>query len=121
MKNDIISRQWILVIFLIQIHLYMTELFSFKSAEEANKKLDSLGGYRDPELVVPLKGASAHEVAVGPVHAGVIEPGHFRFMCQGEKVYNLEIMLGYQHKNTEELILKKNKTAINFFIIKTFL
>lgn len=94
------------MIFLIQIHLYMTELFSFKSAEEANKKLDSLGGYRDPELVVPLKGASAHEVAVGPVHAGVIEPGHFRFQCMGEDVYNLQIFLGYQHRGVEEAIVK---------------
>ena len=41
-------------------------------------KLDSLGGYVNPENIAPLKGAAAHEVAVGPVHAGVIEPGHFR-------------------------------------------
>jgi len=46
-----------------------------------------------------------HEVAVGPVHAGIIEPGHFRFMCNGEKVYHLEIQLGYQHRGVENLFL----------------
>ncbi|MCB5251753.1 MAG: NADH-quinone oxidoreductase subunit C [Candidatus Cloacimonetes bacterium] len=39
-----------------------------------------------------------HEVGVGPVHAGVIEPGHFRFLMQGEIVEHLEIQLGYQHR-----------------------
>lgn len=52
-----------------------------------------------------MKGEDVHEVAVGPIHAGVIEPGHFRFMCQGEKVYDLEIMLGYQHRNVEKMLL----------------
>ena len=53
-----------------------------------------------------IEGEETHQVAVGPIHAGVIEPGHFRFMCQGEKVYNLEIMLGYQHRNVEDLMVK---------------
>lgn len=53
-----------------------------------------------------MQGEDVHQVAVGPIHAGVIEPGHFRFMCQGEKVYDLEIMLGYQHRGVEELFLK---------------
>jgi Ni,Fe-hydrogenase III large subunit len=44
-----------------------------------------------------------HEVGVGPVHAGVIEPGHFRFICYGEKVLHLEIQLGYQHRGIENL------------------
>ena len=48
-----------------------------------------------------------HEVGVGPVHAGVIEPGHFRFICNGEKVHHLEIQLGYQHRGVEELFLSK--------------
>ncbi|MFZ1730039.1 MAG: hydrogenase [Bacteroidota bacterium] len=46
-----------------------------------------------------------HEVAVGPIHAGVIEPGHFRFHCHGETVYNLDIALGYQHRGVEKLML----------------
>lgn len=48
-----------------------------------------------------LEGAQIHEVAVGPVHAGVIEPGHFRFQCFGEVVEHLEIVLGYQHRGVE--------------------
>jgi len=83
----------------------MTEQFSFSSADETCAKLDSLGGYVNPEKVVPLKGAAAHEVAVGPVHAGVIEPGHFRFQCMGEDVFNLQIFLGYQHRGVEDAII----------------
>jgi Ni,Fe-hydrogenase III large subunit len=45
-----------------------------------------------------------HEVAVGPVHAGVIEPGHFRFLCSGENVLHLEIALGYQHRGVEQAL-----------------
>lgn len=47
-------------------------------------------------------GEGVHEVAVGPVHAGIIEPGHFRFQCYGEKVMHLEISLGYQHRGIEQ-------------------
>ncbi|MEW6281419.1 MAG: NADH-quinone oxidoreductase subunit C [Candidatus Eremiobacterota bacterium] len=49
----------------------------------------------------PVRGEEVHEVAVGPVHAGVIEPGHFRFQCFGEHVFHLEISLGYQHRGVE--------------------
>ena len=55
-----------------------------------------------------LEDESVHEVAVGPVHAGVIEPGHFRFQCRGEKVFNLEIHLGYQHRGVEEMMVLGN-------------
>jgi Ni,Fe-hydrogenase III large subunit len=48
-----------------------------------------------------VAGAEVHEVAVGPVHAGIIEPGHFRFSCHGERVLHLEISLGYQHRGVE--------------------
>jgi len=48
-----------------------------------------------------VTGGEIHEVAVGPVHAGIIEPGHFRFQCQGEEVLHLEIALGYQHRGVE--------------------
>ncbi|RJP79476.1 MAG: hydrogenase [Desulfobacteraceae bacterium] len=51
-----------------------------------------------------VQGEEIHEVAVGPVHAGVIEPGHFRFNCIGERVLNLEIQLGYQHRGVENLL-----------------
>lgn len=50
-------------------------------------------------------GEEIHEVAVGPVHAGIIEPGHFRFQCHGENVYHLEISLGYQHRGIERAMI----------------
>jgi len=51
-----------------------------------------------------VEGDEVHEVAVGPVHAGIIEPGHFRFQCHGEKVFHLEISLGYQHRGIERAL-----------------
>jgi Ni,Fe-hydrogenase III large subunit len=51
-----------------------------------------------------MQGDEIHEVAVGPVHAGVIEPGHFRFQCHGETVHHLEISLGYQHRGIERAL-----------------
>ena len=63
---------------------------------------------RAPEIVepvfTPIHGLHHHEVAVGPVHAGIIEPGHFRFQAYGEEVLQLEIMLGYQHRGVEPLL-----------------
>jgi Ni,Fe-hydrogenase III large subunit len=52
-----------------------------------------------------MTGDEVHEVAVGPVHAGIIEPGHFRFQCHGERVYHLEISLGYQHRGVERALV----------------
>lgn len=52
-----------------------------------------------------VQGGHAHEVAVGPIHAGIIEPGHFRFNCYGEIVLNLEIALGYQQRGIEKKLL----------------
>lgn len=52
-----------------------------------------------------VEGEEIHEVAVGPVHAGIIEPGHFRFQCNGENVLNLEISLGYQHRGIERAMI----------------
>ncbi|MCX6175296.1 MAG: hypothetical protein NTZ27_11140 [Ignavibacteriales bacterium] len=63
---------------------------------------------KKPYNFFKLEGEEVHEVAVGPIHAGVIEPGHFRFQCHGELVYNLEINLGYQHRGVEKLFLQAN-------------
>ncbi len=52
-----------------------------------------------------VEGGEIHEVAVGPVHAGIIEPGHFRFQCAGEEVVHLEIALGYQHRGIERALV----------------
>ena len=61
-----------------------------------------------------VDGEEIHEVAVGPVHAGVIEPGHFRFQCHGEQVFHLEVSLGYQHRGAERtLVGGPNKRTIH--------
>jgi Ni,Fe-hydrogenase III large subunit len=52
-----------------------------------------------------VDGEEIHEVAVGPVHAGIVEPGHFRFQCHGERVFHLEISLGYQHRGVERVLI----------------
>jgi Ni,Fe-hydrogenase III large subunit len=52
-----------------------------------------------------VEGDQVHEVAVGPVHAGIIEPGHFRFQCHGERVFHLEIALGFQHRGVEQAMV----------------
>jgi len=54
-----------------------------------------------------IESQELHQVGVGPIHAGVIEPGHFRFLCNGENVLHLEIQLGWQHRGIEDLFLKK--------------
>lgn len=54
---------------------------------------------------VQLGGEGAHEIPVGPIHAGIIEPGHFRFSVIGEKVLRLEQRLGYQHKGVEHRLI----------------
>ena len=60
-----------------------------------------------------VRGQEVHEVGVGPIHASVIEPGHFRFMCHGEKVHHLEIQLGYQHRGIEAQLLTRPPTALS--------
>lgn len=56
-----------------------------------------------PYAFVTVEGDGVHEIAVGPVHAGIIEPGHFRFSVVGEKVLRLEERLGYTHKGVAKL------------------
>lgn len=57
-----------------------------------------------PYAFLPIEGVSLHQVPVGPVHAGIIEPGHFRFSAQGETVVRLEERLGYKHKGIDRLM-----------------
>lgn len=72
---------------------------------EGHPWLKPLRNHDTPYPFFRVEGSGIHEVAVGPVHAGVIEPGHFRFQCQGENVLHLEIRLGYQHRGVEELMV----------------
>jgi Ni,Fe-hydrogenase III large subunit len=97
-----------------QVHLFERELFEefalrpsghpwlkpvrFPGAKGApGPRVGEMDYYR-------VEGDGVHEVAVGPVHAGVIEPGHFRFQCHGEQVFHLEISLGYQHRGIERAL-----------------
>jgi len=59
-----------------------------------------------------IDGKEIHEVAVGPIHAGVIEPGSFRFSCFGEQVHHLEIQLGYQHRGVERRLLEREPRSL---------
>jgi len=54
-----------------------------------------------------IESEELHEVGVGPIHAGIIEPGYFRFLCNGENVLHLEIQLGFQHRGIEQLFIEK--------------
>ncbi len=91
-----------------QLHLFEREIF-----EQAGLKPEGHPWLKPIRFNTPgavpgvadyftVHGSQVHEVAVGPVHAGVIEPGHFRFQCHGERVFHLEIMLGYQHRGLEK-------------------
>jgi Ni,Fe-hydrogenase III large subunit len=57
-----------------------------------------------PYAFLPAEGESLHQIPVGPVHAGIIEPGHFRFTANGETVVRLEQRLGYVHRGIERLM-----------------
>jgi hypothetical protein len=57
-----------------------------------------------PYAFLPADGESLHQIPVGPVHAGIIEPGHFRFTANGETVVRLEARLGYVHKGIDSLL-----------------
>jgi Ni,Fe-hydrogenase III large subunit len=61
-------------------------------------------GKTEPYRFLPAEGEALHQVAVGPVHAGIIEPGHFRFTASGEHVVRLEQRLGYVHKGVEAML-----------------
>ncbi len=91
-----------------QYHMFEREFYEqFNIKPLAHPWLKPVRKNQDNYEFFEMEGEETHQVAVGPIHAGVIEPGHFRFMCQGEKVYNLEIMLGYQHRGVEDLMVKK--------------
>lgn len=75
--------------------------YAYNRADK-NKKIENYPFYK-------VESEELHEVGVGPIHAGIIEPGHFRFICNGEQIMHLEIQLGYQHRGIEQLFLQKKK------------
>jgi Ni,Fe-hydrogenase III large subunit len=58
-----------------------------------------------PYAFLPTEGEALHQIPVGPVHAGIIEPGHFRFTATGETIVRLEERLGYVHKGIDALLV----------------
>ncbi len=73
--------------------------FPLRKSFDASKKMPRVAGeYK----FVRAEGEGVYEIPVGPVHAGIIEPGHFRFQAVGEDIINLEARLGYVHKGIEK-------------------
>ena len=68
-------------------------------------------GSARPIAFLPVEGESLHQIPVGPVHAGIIEPGHFRFTANGETVVRLEERLGYVHKGIEALMARRRRSS----------
>ena len=68
-----------------------------------NRRATALEERQEQYPFVTVAGDGVHEIPVGPIHAGIIEPGHFRFSVVGEKVLRLEERLGYVHKGIDKL------------------
>jgi Ni,Fe-hydrogenase III large subunit len=86
----------------IRLERTIRDLYGLEAANAPDNRpwLDHRAAYN----FLPVEGEHLHQVAVGPVHAGTIEPGHFRFTAGGETVVRLEERLGYTHKGTEKLM-----------------
>lgn len=103
-----------------KFHLFERELYEeFKIRPIGHPNLKPVRDHKehDKDKYWQLLGPAVHQVGVGPVHAGVIEPGHFRFNCVGERVHHLEIMLGYQHRGIEKLLASLPVSSPRFPII----
>lgn len=83
------------------------DLFPLAGAEQATTP-------RSPYRFLKVEGEGIHEIPVGPIHAGIIEPGHFRFSCLGEIVTNLEIRLGYLHRGVGKRLTEMPWTHSRF-------
>ena len=87
----------------IRLERAMRDLYGLEPAglPDARPWLSHRDGTNYPFL--PVEGEGLHQIPVGPVHAGIIEPGHFRFTCDGETIVRLEQRLGYAHKGVDAL------------------
>ena len=82
------------------LHDFPENLFPLRKDFDANTKLN----YTPKKFeFTPVTGDGVCEIPVGPIHAGIIEPGHFRFSVLGERIVNLETRFGYTHKGTEKI------------------
>jgi Ni,Fe-hydrogenase III large subunit len=80
----------------------------FPASGHAPKRAPADSGYP----FVPVLGSGVYQIPVGPVHAGIIEPGHFRFQAVGETVLQLEERLGYVHKGIEKIAVGRDPAAL---------
>jgi Ni,Fe-hydrogenase III large subunit len=83
-------------------HPWLKPMRYANNRADKNQKIENYPFYK-------VDSEELHEVGVGPIHAGIIEPGHFRFICNGEQIMHLEIQFGYQHRGIEQLFLQKKK------------
>lgn len=99
-----IAEQWAVI---PQGHPWLKPVRFHSSFNDGPDTRDRSGEQIIPSVMEYFRseGEEIHEVAVGPVHAGIIEPGHFRFQCHGENVLHLEISLGYQHRGIERAVI----------------
>ncbi len=110
-----------------QFHLFERELFEEYKINPLNHPwlkpvrypYYTESGHVDDYNYFGLDSEELHEIAVGPIHAGIIEPGHFRFICDGEKVIHLEIKLGYQHRGVEKLLVGEKQTSRHMHIAES--
>ncbi|RPH99104.1 MAG: hydrogenase, partial [Calditrichaeota bacterium] len=94
-------------------HMFEREFFEQYGIEPAGhpwlkpvrRGIAGISTEEKPYSFFNMAGDQIHEVGVGPIHAGVIEPGHFRFACFGEDIHHLEIQLGFQHRGVESLFI----------------
>lgn len=91
------------------LHIFEREIYENFGVEFTNHPWLKPVRFNNNYPFYSIESEELHEVGVGPVHAGVIEPGHFRFICNGEKVLHLEIQLGWQHRGIEKLFIDKKQ------------
>ncbi len=104
------SRPWLDLGFWGVTHPCSTSVKSTSAKSASNESTSNESTSSKPEtsapayVFLPVEGEGLHQIPVGPVHAGIIEPGHFRFTANGETVVRLEQRLGYVHKGIEQLM-----------------
>lgn len=91
--NATVSKPWIL-------HNFPNDVFPLRHDFKLNTEVK---GNSTQVKFMTITGEGISEIPVGPIHAGIIEPGHFRFSTIGEKIVNLETRFGYTHKGVEKL------------------
>ncbi len=114
-SSEPVSSYQALTLDLPQAHLFEREIYenSGITPEEHPWLKPVRQKPADETVFFKEEGEEIHEVAVGPIHAGIIEPGHFRFQCHGETIHHLEIQLGYQYRGAEKLLRDSTRFSLS--------